>query len=413
MNFFSTVKLVYRSLLSRKGRSFLTILGIVIGVAGVIIIISLGAGAQSLILGQITKFGSNLLAVMPGKANESGAPAAAYGIQITTLVTEDATALQDKTRVPHATAVVGAVTGSGTVTWQNQEYDAQFLGTQADYAPMQDLVMEKGKFFDQREDNGGANVIVLGYQVAKELFGETEPIGQVVKIKSVPFMVIGVVSERGSFMFQNLDNQVYIPLKLAQTQLLGIHHLLAIYLEVDSAENVEITTEQINSILKERHNIKRDADVDFEVRNLADAIKLLTTITDALKLFLVAMASISLVVGGVGILNIMLVTVAERTREIGLRKAVGATNSNIMRQFLYESGLLTFSGGVIGIIIGIIVSFLLALGARGAGLDWAFVISPVSIALSVGISILTGVVFGLYPAYKASRLNPIEALRYE
>ncbi|MGE5392893.1 MAG: ABC transporter permease [Candidatus Saccharibacteria bacterium] len=413
MNFFATFKLVIRSLLSRKGRSFLTILGIVIGVAGVIIIIALGAGAQALILGQVTKLGSNMLAVMPGKTNESGAPASAYGIQITTLVTEDAEALQDKSRVPHATAVAGAVTGSGTITWHNQEADTNYVGTQADYSNVVNINLTDGRFFDQREETGAANVIVIGSQIKEDLFGETNPIGQIVKIKSVPFMVIGVIEKRGSFMFTNQDNQVYMPLKLAQTQLLGIHHLVAVYLKVDSAENMPVTTDEVTQILKERHNIKRDVDMDFTVRNLADAIKVMTQITDALRLFLVAMAAISLIVGGVGILNIMLVTVAERTREIGLRKAVGATNGNILKQFLFESGLLTLLGGIVGIIVGILVSFLAYVGARAAGLDWAFIISPISVVLSVGISILTGVVFGLYPAYKASRLSPIEALRYE
>lgn len=391
----------------------MTILGIVIGVAGVIIIIALGAGAQALILGQVTKLGSNMLAVMPGKTNESGAPASAYGIQITTLVTEDAEALQDKSRVPHATAVAGAVTGSGTITWHNQEADTNYVGTQADYSNVVNINLTDGRFFDQREETGAANVIVIGSQIKEDLFGETNPIGQIVKIKSVPFMVIGVIEKRGSFMFTNQDNQVYMPLKLAQTQLLGIHHLVAVYLKVDSAENMPVTTDEVTQILKERHNIKRDVDMDFTVRNLADAIKVMTQITDALRLFLVAMAAISLIVGGVGILNIMLVTVAERTREIGLRKAVGATNGNILKQFLFESGLLTLLGGIVGIIVGILVSFLAYVGARAAGLDWAFIISPISVVLSVGISILTGVVFGLYPAYKASRLSPIEALRYE
>lgn len=413
MNLFSTFKLVVTSLLSRKGRSFLTILGIVIGVAGVIIIIALGAGAQSLILGQVTKLGTNLLAVTPGKTNESGAPAAAYGIQVTSLVTEDAVALQDKSRVPHAVGVVGAVTGSGTLTWHNQEVDANYAGTQAEYTKVVSLSMEKGRFFDEREDSGAANVIVLGYQVAEELFGDTEPVGQVVKIKSVPFMVIGVIAKRGSFMFQNQDKQVFIPLKLAQTQLLGIHHLLAVYMKVDSSDNIQSTIDDVTQVLKERHRIKRDADTDFTVQNLADAVKMLTSITDALRLFLVAMAAISLVVGGVGILNIMLVTVAERTREIGLRKAVGATNANILKQFLFESGSLTFVGGIVGIALGVIVSYLAAIAARVFGLEWSFIISPASIFLSVGISILTGVVFGVYPAFKASRLDPIEALRYE
>jgi putative ABC transport system permease protein len=408
------VKQVVRNLLTRKGRSFLTILGIVIGVAGVIIIISLGAGAQSLILGQVTKLGSNLINIMPGKANDSGAPAQAYGIQITTMNLDDSVALRDKSRVPHAIGVTGAVTSSATVRWQNKEADTRFIGVEYTYPDVVNNVsLAAGRFFDEREEKGLANVIVLGSTVKEELFGDDEAIGKVVKIKSIPFQVIGVIAERGSFMFQNQDDQVFIPVSIAQHQILGISHIQVIYMKVDSAENMERTIEDVNQVLTERHRIKRDVDKDFTVRSLADAIKALTAITDALRLFLVAMAAISLIVGGIGILNIMLVTVAERTREIGLRKAVGATNKLILRQFLLESGVMTFSGGIIGIILGSLVSFLAALGARATGLDWAFIISPISIFLAIGTSILTGIIFGLYPAYKASRLNPIEALRYE
>ncbi|MGE5297869.1 MAG: ABC transporter permease [Acidobacteriaceae bacterium] len=413
MNIKGIARLVFSTLLARKGRSFLTILGIVIGVSGVIIIIAMGASAQNLILGQVTKLGTNLLSVMPGKSNENGPPSQAYGVQITSLVTEDAVALRDKNRVPHAAGVVGAVTGSANVIWQNREYETRFTGTEADYPKIVNLNMQAGRFFDEREDKGNANVIVLGSMVKDELFGQGEALGKVVKIKNVPFLVIGVLEEKGSFMFQNQDDQVMIPLELAQQQLLGIHHLQSISIKVDSSENMESTIADVKQVLMERHRIKRDIDADFTVRSIADAIKIFTQITDALRLFLVSMAGIALLVGGIGILNIMLVTVAERTREIGLRKAVGATNSSVLKQFLLESAALTLLGGVIGIIVGVLVSFALALVAQGAGFDWPFIISPISIVLAVGVSVLTGVVFGIYPAFKASRLSPIDALRYE
>ncbi len=412
MKFFNDLKLVYSSIASRKARSFLTMLGIVIGVAGVIIILALGAGAQSLVLSQITKLGTNLIGILPGKSNENGPPAQVFGIQVTTLVQEDVEAIQDKSRFPHITAISGFVTGPATIIWRNQNVDTTFTGTQASYPDIQNVHVESGRFFDEREEQG-SNVIVLGSDIIDELFGETEPIGEIVKIKNVPFQVIGVMEKTGSVAFQNQDDQVFIPLRIGQQQLLGIKNLQFVRAKVDADENVIPTIAEIESVLRERHKISNPDDDDFSVRDMADAISTLTGITNALKLFLVIMASISLVVGGVGIMNIMLVTVAERTREIGLRKAVGATNSQIRNQFLVESGALTFAGGVIGIIFGTIISYIVAIIARYLGYDWAFVVTPLSMAMAIGVSILTGVIFGLYPAFKASKLNPIEALRYE
>ncbi len=406
------LKMVLKGLLARKGRSFLTILGIVIGVAGVIIIIALGAGAQSLVLGQINKLGSNIVGVLPGKSNENGPPAAVFGVQITTLTLADAVAMRDKTRIPHLVAVAPTAQGTGTVTWRNESVDTKYVGTESTYIEVQNVELEDGRFFDARESIG-ANVIVLGYDVKQQLFGDQPAIGEVVKIKSVPFEVIGVSKQQGTVAFQNQDDLVYIPLSIAQQQLLGIRHLQFIRAKVDSSENIPSTMADITQLLRERHNIKGEADEDFSVRDLADAIKLLTTITDALRLFLVAMAALALVVGGIGIMNIMLVTVAERTREIGLRKAVGATQRAVRNQFLLESSVVTGIGGLLGVVVGIIVSYLIAIGARYAGYDWSFIISPLSIFLALGVSILTGLVFGLYPAFKAARLDPIAALSYE
>ncbi len=423
MDFLGTIKLVFRTLLARKGRSFLTILGIVIGVGGVIIIISLGAGAQSLILGQVTKLGSNLLSVAPGKSNEKGPPSQVFGITVTTLANSDADSLRSKTQVPHASAVCAMVRGSITATWQNKNVDTNFTGTESSYSDVVSFTMQEGQFFNQQEEKGNANVAVLGSTTADELFGGTgvSPIGQVIKVKSslqtqaggIPLRVIGVIAPRGSSFFQDNDDQVFIPLTIGQEQLLGIHYLQAINIKVDSSGNIQQTIDDVTRVLNQNHRIQRAVDADFTVYNIADAISVLSTITNALRLFLTAMAAISLIVGGIGILNIMLATVAERTREIGLRKAVGATNSAIARQFLLEAGALTFLGGIIGIIIGVIISYLITLLMHYLGYDWAFVVSITSVLLAVGVSILTGVIFGLYPALKASKLNPIDALRYE
>ncbi|MDE2311912.1 MAG: ABC transporter permease [Patescibacteria group bacterium] len=426
MNFISTIRLVVRTLLARKGRSFLTILGIVIGVAGVIIIIALGAGAQSLVLGQITKLGSNLLSVQPGKSNEKGPPNQLFGIVVTTLINDDAKALRDPSAVPHATAVNALVRGSATVTWQNQTIDTNFIGSDYAYPNVVSITMKEGSFFDQQEEQGNANVVVLGSTVADELFGGqgVDPVGQVIKVRTasqdstnqsggIPLRVIGVIQPRGTTFFQDQDDQIFLPLAIGQRQLLGIHYLQAVNIKVDSSENIDQTVSDVKAVLSQRHHVKKDSDVDYTVRNIADAVSILSTITNALTLFLTAMAAIALLVGGIGILNIMMVTVAERTREIGLRKAVGANNAAVRNQFLLEAGTLTSLGGLVGILIGVVVAYLVSVLMNVLGYDWAFVISIKSVILAVGVSILTGVVFGLYPAYKASKLNPIEALRYE
>ena len=423
MSFFSTFGMIVRTLLARKGRTFLTMLGIIIGVAGVIIIIALGAGAQSLVLGQVTKLGSNLISVQPGESNEKGPPAQTFGIVVTTLTTSDAQALRDPARVPHAVAVNAQVHGSVTVTWQNQNISTNFTGTDAYYGNVVDFTMQEGSFFTQQQDAGDANVVVLGSTVATELFASRgiDPIGQVVKVENasqtqpggIPLRVIGVIVPRGSAFFQDLDDQIYLPLAIGQQQLLGIQYLQMINIKVDNANNVNSTIADATTVLDAQHHIRTAAAVDFTIRNEADAVSTLTTITGALSLFLTAMAAISLIVGGIGILNIMLVTVAERTREIGLRKAVGASNAAIGRQFLLEAGTLTSLGGIGGIIVGVVVSFLISVLMHALGYDWVFHVSLISVVLAVGVSVLTGVLFGLYPALQAAKLNPIEALRYE
>ena len=421
-HFFKNINGVIKNLLSRKARSFLTVLGIIIGVAGVIVIISLGAGAQALVLGQITKLGTNLIGILPGKSNETGPPASVFGVQIKTLIENDLKAIKDKKRVPHAAEVAAYVRGNVTVVYGNEAVDTAFTATDGSYPRVQNVTMSRGTFFTDEEARASANVVVLGYDVAEQLFPNGNELGAIVKIQnsdgknilgSIPFRVIGVQEKLGTVAFQNQDDQVFIPFEIGQRQILGIDYIQFIRVKTDTSDNVKNTISDIKQVLREEHRIKNADEDDFSVRDLADAIKVLTSITDGLRMFLSLMAGISLVVGGIGIMNIMLVTISERTREIGLRKALGATPHQIRNQFLVEAVVLTSIGGILGIVSGILVSYLIALGARYAGYDWAFVISPIAIILAVFVSTLTGIVFGLFPALKAARLDPIDALRYE
>ena len=411
MNILENIRSVWHLIGRNKIRSFLTMLGIIIGVMAVIVVMSVGAGAQSLILNQIKSLGSNLVGVLPGKADEKGPPASAMGVLITSLKADDVKALMKE--YPHFTAGTGYVRGTDTILWGDQKTDTTFIGVGSQLPDVEDAKVASGRFFTDDEDKSMVRVAVLGSQVAKDLFGDQNPLGADIKIKKTTFNIIGVMAERGVSGFQNQDNQIYVPLNTAQKLLLGIDYISFARLKVDTAGNVNDSMEATKIILRERHKIDKPEDDDFSVRSMAQGLDTVTQITNALEFFLVAVAAIALVVGGVGIMNIMLAAVQERTREIGLRKAVGAKSRQITIQFLIETVMITFLGGLIGIILGILISYTVAKVAQAQGYSWDFVISWPSILVGCCVSVGIGLIFGLGPARRASRLDPIEALRYE
>ncbi len=403
---------VWKILSRNKVRSFLTMLGIIIGIMSVIVIMSVGAGAQSLILNQVKGMGSNLIAVLPGSSNEDGPPASAIGIIVTSFKNKDIDAVMNAGN-PHVLASSGYIRGRDTVTWGEQKTDTNFVGVNYSYTNVEDAELSTGRFFTEEEDRSSARTAVLGSQVAEDLFQDIDPVGKSIKIKRTSFNIIGVMKKRGVSGFENQDNQIFVPLETAQKTLLGVDYISFARFKIDSADNVEDSMEFVRAILRDQHDITNPDNDDFSVRSMAQGLSTLTTITNALKLFLVAVASIALMVGGIGIMNIMLAAVQERTREIGLRKAVGAKKRQIISQFLIETTAITLTGGLIGIVLGGLISYAVAKIAQGMEYDWEFVISLSSILLACFVSMSIGLLFGLLPARRAANLDPIEALRYE
>ena len=410
MYFLKTIKLSFENLALQKSRSFLTMLGIIIGVAAVISIMSVGASAQDLLLAQVRAMGSNLVGILPGASDEAGPPAAMYGIEITTLKHEDGLAIE---KLPHVMAVSSYINGRGTISYLSESKDYNYVGVSKDYIFVEDTKVNSGRFFRQDENDSLSRVVVLGSEVKQKLFGDDNPLDKRVKINQISFKVIGVMEERGVVAFQNQDEQVFVPVKTVQKLLLGVDHLAFIRAKIDKEENIGLAINQIKNTIRFRHNIKDPIKDDFSIRSTDQALDILGTITQALKMFLAAVAAISLIVGGIGIMNIMFVSVNERTREIGLRKAIGARRKNILIQFLIESSVMTLIGGLIGIIVGITIAWVITLGVNYFGYDWQFIVTPLSVFISTLMAISVGLIFGLWPANRASKLNPIQALRYE
>jgi putative ABC transport system permease protein len=412
MNITESLRVALRGLSANKLRSGLTMLGIIIGVAAVISLLSIGEGAQAEITSQIQGIGSNLIFVFPG-ALTSRASMMTRPQQALTL--EDAEAIADPLNCPSVAAVAPEFDRTATVVYGGETLLNQIVGTTPEYPPVRNAYVAEGRFLEQGDILAKARVTVLGPQTAQDLFGEQSPLDQTIKINRIPFRVIGVMEEKGGGgggPGSSEDTYIYVPITTAQTRLFSARtstgmRVSSIYVMAVDEDSVDQAISEITAVLRERHKIQFQQD-DFTVLSQKDILSVLDEITNILTIFLGAIAAISLLVGGIGIMNIMLVSVTERTREIGIRKAVGAKRRDILVQFLIEAIVLSMIGGVMGILLG--MGFALAVNLSGA---FTTVVSMESVLLSVGFSLAVGLFFGIYPATRAASLNPIDALRYE
>lgn len=408
LDFKSILKMATVSLRINKMRSILTSLGIIIGVSAVIIMLAVGSGASKKIAKDMESMGSNLLMIRSASA-KSGGVRMGSGTR-PTLTMKDAAAIEAKSRGILALAPYSSE--AKQITYGNQNWSTTVGGTTMPYFMIRNYEIESGRGFLPEDNKNSTKVAILGQTVSTELFGDVDPIGKTIRIGNVPFKVVGLLKTKGSSgMGQDQDDLVFIPITTAQRKVFGTDFPGTVSMIAVKAQNDEVISlaeEDITEILQERHHIGKNQENDFEIRNLAEMQETIKSTTKTMSLLLGAIAGVSLIVGGIGIMNIMLVSVTERTKEIGIRMAIGAKASDIRFQFLIESFLLSMSGGLIGVIIGVGGAYLMQ---TFAGMNVAITFE--SILLSMGFSAAIGIGFGYYPAYKASLLNPIDALRYE
>jgi putative ABC transport system permease protein len=402
MIFWTILKVALRSLFANKLRTLLSMLGIIIGVAAVISMLALGAGAQKQVLSDIQSMGTNLLVVRSGQAGMRGVSQG----NIDSLTLHDAEALLQK--VPEVLAVAPVVGGSAQIKAMNKNVRTSITGSSITYFDIRDFKVQAGRPFTEAEVNANARVTLLGPVTVENLFGNQDPIGQTVKLKGINFKVIGVLQSKGDQGWANPDDQAIIPYTTAMKQVLGLEYLREIDLQIDPNADINQAQDAASSILQKMHRLQPDEPEDFNIRNQAEIIQTASNFTRIFTVLLGGIASISLLVGGIGIMNIMLVTVTERTREIGVRKAIGARNRDILLQFLLESTLLSCTGGLIGVLLGILAAVLI-----GKFSPIPAEIQLPSILLAFSFAAGVGIFFGFYPASRAASLNPIDALRFE
>ncbi len=408
-----TIKIALQGIRTHLSRAVLTILGIVIGITSVMTVISAGESAQEFVVQEISSFGPTNIFVLPGR--EPKGPSGAAGTLLNdSLKTRDVDDLKKQTNVPGVARVIPYVFGYKTLSFDDETYDTSVIGSSEYIKESFDLEIESGRFFDESDVLNRSRVVVIGDTIREKLFGALDPVGQKIKIGNVKLTIIGVLANKSGGAFFDANKSVVAPYTVVQGDVLGIKYFQRLIVEARSIEDVPNVIAGIESTLRENHNIDDPEKDDFYISTQEDLINRIKTITDILTVLLLCVAAISLVVGGVGIMNIMLVSVTERTKEIGLRKALGATPKNILTQFLYEALILTGVGGIIGVGLGTGLIKMISWGAaRFAGIQFPYVFSIQGMIIGLTVSIGIGLVFGIFPARSAAKKDPIEALYYE
>jgi putative ABC transport system permease protein len=404
MDLGSFIPIGLQALTRNRMRSALTVLGIVIGVAAVIATLSIGQGARAAVQAQIRLMGSNVLMVIPGVVTAGGAHGGMGGN--TSLTPDDAVAIRRECTA--VDAVAPSVRTFGQLVYGDQNWNTSITGTTADFAQVRQWQVQDGVFVTDSDVRGAAKVCVLGQTVKKQLFGDADALGATIRIKEIPFRVVGVLAGKGGSGHDDQDDVVMIPLTTAQRKLLGITHVNSIVASAVSEKQVTAAVDQITELLRQRHRIKPGDNDDFFIRTQLEIASTLDATSRTMTLLLASIAAVSLLVGGIGIMNIMLVSVTERTREIGIRRAVGAQRRDILLQFLFESAFLSLAGGTLGVALGVAAASLVSTFAR-----WPTMVQPSAVLLAFGFACAIGLFFGYYPAMRASRLDPVDALRYE
>ncbi|TAK90739.1 MAG: FtsX-like permease family protein [Burkholderiaceae bacterium] len=410
MNALATLRIALNALRINKLRSALTMLGIVIGVAAVIVMIAIGHGAQARVEEQIKSLGSNLMIMLPGSTTAGGVRLGTGAQQ--RLSEDDGMAVARE--VPEVQVVAPTLRGSGQIVVGNQNWSTQIQGVTPDYFEAREWNVSNGRAFDDNDMSGAMKIVILGQSVVQQLFGTADPVGQVIRVRRVPCLVVGVLESKGQSMSgQDQDDIVLLPINTARNRVLGseqgsLRRVNSLLIKTRAGADMKAAEEKIRALMRQRHKVQDGAEESITLRNLTEMLQAQEASSRVMALLLAAVASVSLLVGGIGIMNIMLVSVTERTREIGLRMAVGARARDILQQFLVEATTLSLIGGLVGIALGVGGSALVAYLA-----DWPTALEPLAIVLAIGFAAGIGIFFGYYPARKASRLLPIEALRYE
>lgn len=408
-------KIAIHSLRKNLTRTMLTVLGIVIGISSVITVMSAGQGIKGLVLEEVESFGPDLIEIeikvpSTSKTSAENAVGIATGIEITTLKISDKEAVQN---LPNVKNTYAGTIGQEIVSYRGENEQVMLFGTSASFIDIDSIEIEEGRFYTDEEDKSLANVALLGAKVKESLFGQSDYLGKLIQIGKQKFKVIGLMEERGATFGFDMDNMIYVPIRTLQKKIMGINHITFMMAQVENNKIIEQTADEITELIRDRHDITNPDKDDFHATSMAEAIEILDQVFWAITVLLIAVASVSLIVGGVGIMNIMYVSVMERTYEIGLRKSVGASRSDILTQFLWEAVVVTFLGAIIGIITGILLSAIISLAARSQGLNLKFIILPSSLLLASGVSIAIGLIFGIFPALAAAKMDPIKALRYK